>query len=158
MFRNLLNRSFASLTLILFLCCMPAYVQTDAWVPADATRVVPIQLSVFSCTGQTTVNSRWVFNDSGYRVFQTPILSRSGQTIALDARVEEYTGGRAQAIVPFEKNFDIGLLEPGAYTLNFKSWNTTVKQIQFTILATPPAARPIDSTCFFVTQHYRDFL
>lgn len=158
MYRNLLNRTFASLTLILFFYCLPAFGQTDTWVPAEPARVVPIQLSVFSCTGQTTVNSRWMFSDSGYRVFQTPIVSRSGQTISLDARVEEWTGGRAQAIVPLEKNFDIGLLEPGTYTLNFKSWNTTVKQIQFTIVATPPAAQPIDGVCFFVTQHYRDFL
>jgi uncharacterized protein DUF4214 len=99
-----------------------------------------------------------MFSDSGYRVFQAPIISRSGQTISLDARVEEWTGGRALAIMPFEKNFDIGLLEPGTYTLNFKSWNATVKQIQFTIVATPPAAQPIDGVCFFVTQHYRDFL
>jgi len=158
MYRNLLNCTFALLTLILFVCCLPAYGQTDTWVPAEPARVVPVQLSVFSCTGQTTVNSRWVFNDSGYRVFQTPIVSRSGQTISLDSRVEEWTGVRALAIRPFEKNFDIGLLEPGAYTLNFKSWNTTLKQIQFTIVATPPAAQPIDGVCFFVTQHYRDFL
>lgn len=158
MYQNLLSRTFALLTLILFSCCLSAFGQTDTWVPAEAARVVPVQLSVFSCTGQTTVNSRWVFSDSGYRVFQTPIVSRSGQTISLDARVEEYTGGRAQAIMPFEKNFDIGLLEPGAYTLNFKSWNATLKQIQFTIIATPPAAQPIDGVCFFVTQHYRDFL
>lgn len=158
MYRSLLNRTFALLTLILFVCCLSAYGQTDTWVPAEPTRVIPLQLSVFSCTGQTTVNSRWMFSDSGYRVFQTPIVSRSGQTISLDARVEEYTGPRAQAIMPFEKNFDIGLLEPGAYTLNFKSWNAMLKQIQFTIVATSPAAQPIDGVCFFVTQHYRDFL
>jgi hypothetical protein len=158
MYRNLLNRAFALPALILFLCCLPAYGQTDTWVPAEPTRVVPIQLSVFNCTGQTTINSRWVFSDSGYRVVQTPIVSRSGQTISFDARVEEYTGGRTLALVPFEKNFDIGLLEPGTYTLNFKSWNATLKQIQFTIVATPPAAQPIDGVCFFVTQHYRDFL
>jgi hypothetical protein len=89
-----------------------------------------------------------MFSDSGYRVFQTPIVSRSGQTISLDARVEEWTGARTLALVPFEKNFDIGLLEPGTYTLNFKSWNTTLKQIQFTIVATPPAAQPIDAPAF----------
>jgi Domain of unknown function (DUF4214) len=158
MYRNLLNRTFALSTLIVFLCCVPAYAQTDVWVSAEPTRVVPTQLSVFSCAGQTTVNARWVFSDSGYRVFQTPIISRSGQTITLDARVEEFTGVRTLALVPFEKNFDIGLLEPGTYTLNFKSWNTTLKQIQFTIVATPPFAQSIDSVCFFVTQHYRDFL
>jgi len=158
MYRNLLNRTFALPTLIVFLCCVPAFAQTDAWVPAEPIRVVPMQLSVFSCTGQTTVNSRWLFSDSGYRVIQTPIVSRNGQTISLDARVEEWTGVRTLAVVPFEKNFDIGLLEPGTYTLNFKSWNATVKQIQFTIIATPPAAQPIDGACFFVTQHYRDFL
>jgi hypothetical protein len=158
MYPNLLNRTLALLTLILFFCCLSAYGQTDTWVPADPARVVPVQLSVFSCTGKTTVNSRWVFNDSGYRVLQTPLVSRSGQTISLDARVEEWTGVRALSLVPFEKNFDIGVLEPGTYTLDFKSWNTTLKQIQFTIVATPPAAQPIDGLCFFVAQHYGDFL
>ena len=158
MFRTLLNRTFALLALSLFVCCVSASGQTDTWVPATPTRVVPVQLSVFSCTGQTTVNSRWIFSNSGFRVVQAPIVSRSGQEISLDARVEEWTGVSAAAIVPFEKNFDIGLLEPGSYTLNFKSWNTTLKQIQFTIVATPPAAQSIDQVCFFVAQHYRDFL
>ncbi len=158
MFRNLLTRTFALLTLVLFCCCLSAQGQTSTWIPADPARVIPLQLSVFSCSGQTTVNSRWVFADTGYRVVQTPIISRSGQTISIDARAEQWTGGSAQMIVPFEKNFDIGVLEPGTYTLDFKSWNATVKQIQFTIVATPPPARPIDSVCFFVAQHYRDFL
>lgn len=157
MVRKLIS-SFVLLVSILFVCSVAAFAQTDTWVPAEPTRVVPSQLAVFSCTGQTVVNSRWVFSDSGYRVTQPPIVSRSGQTISLDARVEEYTGVRALALMPLARNFDIGVLEPGAYTLNFKSWNATLKQIQFTIVANPPAAQTIDGICFFVTQHYRDFL
>src|SRR4029079_10620450 len=65
---------------------------------------------------------------------------------------------RALAIVPFEKNFDIGQLEPGTYTLDFKSWGSLLKQIQFTVLATTPAGQSIDAPCVFVAQHYRDFL
>jgi len=139
-------------------CCAPIFAQTDTWVHADPVRVVPQQLSVFSCSGQTTVNTRWVFGDGGYRVTQAPVVSRSGNTITLDARVEEYTGPRTLAIVPFEKNFDIGTLEPGTYTLSVKSWDAPLKQIQFTLTATPPASQPIDGPCFFVTQQYRDFL
>ena len=134
------------------------YSQSDTWVPAEPTRVVPAQLSAFSCSGQTTINARWTFNDSGYRVFQAPIVSRSGQTITLDARVEEWTGIRALALVPFEKNFDVGLLEPGTYRLDFKSWGTLLKQMQFTVTVTPPATHPLDGSCFFVAQHYSDFL
>ena len=145
-----------------FLICVffgaPVFAQSDPWAHAAPTRVVPQQLAVFSCSGQTTVNSRWIFNDSGYRVTQTPVVTRAGNTISLDARVEEFNGGRAQVIVPFEKNFDIGTLEPGTYTLVFKSWDTSLKQIEFTLLATPPAPQPLDAPCFFVTQHYRDFL
>jgi hypothetical protein len=138
--------------------CAPVFAQSDPWVHAEPKRVVPQQLAVFSCSGQTTVNSRWIFSDSGYRVTQTPVVTRAGNTISLDARVEEFTGGRAQVITPFEKNFDIGTLEPGTYTLLFKSWDTTLKQIEFTLMATPPAPQPLDAPCFFVTQHYRDFL
>src|SRR5919197_686326 len=77
---------------------------------------------------------------------------------AARAQTEEWTGARTLALVPFEKNFDIGALEPGTYTLDFKSWGTTLKQLQFTVIQTPPAAQPADQTCFFVSQHYRDFL
>jgi hypothetical protein len=138
--------------------CAPVFAQSDPWVHANPTRVVPQAVAVFSCNGQTTANVRWIFSDSGYRVIQTPLVIRSGNTISLDARVEEFTGGRLQVITPFEKNFDIGTLEPGTYTLILKSWDTPLKQIQFTIMATPPAPRPIDGPCFFVTQQYRDFL
>ena len=158
MSRQLLTRNLGLAFLISAVFCAPVFAQSDPWVHAEPTRVVPYQLAVFSCAGQTTVNSRWIFNDSGYRVTQTPVVTRYGNTISLDARVEEFTGGRAQVIVPFEKNFDIGTLEPGTYTLIFKSWDTALKQIEFTLTATPPAPQPLDAPCFFVTQHYRDFL
>ena len=144
--------------LISAVCCASVFAQSDPWVHAEPTRVVPQQLAVFSCSGQTTVNSRWIFNDAGYRVIQTPVVTRAGNTISLDARVEECNCGRLQVVTPFEKNFDIGTLEPGTYTLIFKSWNTPLKQIEFTLQATPPAPQPLDAPCFFVTQHYRDFL
>jgi hypothetical protein len=96
--------------------------------------------------------------DSGYRVVQTPVVSRMGQTVTLDVRAERWTGGVLPALFTLDKNFDIGLLEPGTYTLVFQSWGATLKQFQFTIRQTPPAAQPIDAGCFFVTQHYRDFL
>lgn len=135
----------------------PVFAQGDSWIPAQPNRVVPTQLAVFSCHGLTTVNARWIFADTGFRVTQTPVVTRSGNTISLDVRVEEFTGVRLQMIVPFDKNFDIGTLEPGNYTLIFKSWDTPLKQIEFTILATPPRVH-LDEPCFFVTQHYRDFL
>jgi Domain of unknown function (DUF4214) len=155
---KILARAFALLVSILSVCCLPVHAQVDTWVPADPKFVVPNQLGVFNCNGVSGVNARWVFKDGGNRVVQTPLVSRSGQTISLDARIEEWTGGRTLALVPFEKNFDLGLLEPGTYTLDFKSWGTTLKQIEFTIVQTPTATRPIDDGCFFVRQHYRDFL
>jgi len=144
------------LTLSLF--CPSVFAQKIPWVPANPALVVPQQLAVSSCDGKTVVNARWLFNDGGYRVEQPPVVTQSGQTISLDARVEETTGGRTLAIVPFEKNFDIGELIPGSYTLEFKSWGTTLKVINFTVLATPATTNPLDNRCFFVAQHYRDFL
>lgn len=148
-------RAFALIVSMLSLYCVPVQAQTDTWVPAF---VGPHQLSVFSCNGKTGVNARWGFPDGGYRVVQMPLVSRSGQTISLDARVEQWTGVRTLAIVPFEKNFDIGILEPGTYHLDFKSWGTLLQQIEFTIVQTPAATHPLDDGCFFVSQHYRDFL
>jgi len=156
--QEFVTRKLVPVFILVIFCCAPIFAQTDTWIHAEPTRVVPQQLAVFSCNGQTTVNSRWVFNDGGYRVTQTPVVTRAGNTISLDTRVEEYTGGRTLAIVPFEKNFDIGTLEPGTYTLNVKSWDAPLKQIQFTLRSTPPAPQPIDGPCFFVTQQYRDFL
>jgi hypothetical protein len=155
---NTLARKTALLFSTLLFCCLTARAQTETWIHADPTRIVPSQLAAFSCDGQTGINVRWIFNDGGYRVVQTPVVARNGQTISLDARVEEWSGGRTQALVPFEKNFDIGLLEPGTYTLVFKSWDAPLKQLQFTVRETPAAAHPIDAACFFTTQHYRDFL
>lgn len=134
------------------------FAQTNTWVPANPTFIVPTQLSVSSCNGEATVTASFIFPDGGYRVVQQPVISRTGQTISLDSRVEEWTGGRTLAIVPARKNFALGTLGPGTYTLNFLSWGSALKQIQFTIVATPAASATIDERCFFVSQHYRDFL
>jgi hypothetical protein len=142
----------------IFLCCQLTQAQTEQWIPANPTHVVPDRLAVFNCEGQTTVVAHWIFNDGGYRVTQTPVLARNGQTISLDVRVEEFTGPRIQMLVPFEKNFSIGSLEPGTYTLSFKSWDTILKQIQFTVVETPVTTQPLEKPCFYVAQHYRDFL
>jgi Domain of unknown function (DUF4214) len=144
--------------LVIWLCGVQASAQTETWIPANPTAVVPNQLSIFACPGNSGVNARWAFASGGYRVTQAPLISRNGQTISVDARVEEFTGVRTLAIVPFEKNFDIGPLTPGAYTLEFKSWGTILKVVEFTVKETPVAAQPIDDGCFFVAQHYRDFL
>jgi hypothetical protein len=153
-----MRRLLSVIIFLLSLSFLSVSAQTDTWIPANPTAVVPNQLSVFSCDGKSSVNARWVFRDGGFRVFQSPLLSRSGQTISLDSRVEEWTGGRTLALVPFDKNFDLGVLEPGAYTLEFKSWDTTLKQITFTVAEAPAGAHRIEERCFFVKQHYRDFL
>ena len=153
-----IGRLLAVLVVNLLLGSGVILAQTDTWIPANPRFVVPIQLAVSNCNGKASVTASWVFPDGGYRVTQTPVVSRVGQTISLDTRVEEWTGGRTLAIVPFQKNFDIGTLEPGIYTLDFKSWESTLKQIEFRIFEVQPALTSIDERCFFVSQHYRDFL
>jgi len=155
---NIFRRLIAVLVATLSFGTVELFAQTETWVPARPTFVVPTELSVSSCNGKATATASWLFNDGGYRVIQPPVVSRSGQTISLDSRVEEWTGGRTLAIVPFQKSFDIGTLEPGTYTLDFQSWGSSLKQIQFTIFETPSAGTAIDQGCFFVSQHYRDFL
>ena len=132
--------------------------QTEEWIHATPSAVVPHQLSVFTCDGVTSVNARWLFSSSGYRVAQPSVVSRASQTVTLDVRAEEYTGGILPAFFSFDKNFELGVLEPGTYTLDVDSWGARLKEIQFTVRQTPPAAAPLDSGCFFVGQHYRDFL
>jgi Domain of unknown function (DUF4214) len=135
-----------------------ARAQSEEWIHATPTSVVPHQLSVFTCDGVTSVNVRWTFSSSGYRVVQPPVVERAGQSVTLDVRAEEYTGGILPAFFNFDKNFELGVLEPGTYTLDVSSWGAPLKQIQFTVRETPPAAHALDNGCFFVTQHYRDFL
>jgi hypothetical protein len=132
--------------------------QTEEWIHARPEWVVPEKLSVLTCDGVTTADAGWVFASGGYRVEQPPVVSRSGQTVTLDVRAEEWTGVRTLSIIPFEKKFELGVLEPGTYTLDVQSWGSTLKRIQFTVRQTPPAAAPLDGGCFFVSQHYRDFL
>jgi hypothetical protein len=155
---TVLTRRIVLLSSVLLLPCASARAQTDTWVPATPQKVVPTQLSAFDCNGEAGVSARWVFADAGYRVVQTPAVSRAGQTVTLDVRAEQWTGARTLGLVPFEKSFDIGLLEPGTYTLVFKSWGATLAQVQFTVRQTPAPTQAIDGGCFFVTQHYRDFL
>ena len=153
-----IGRSGGLAILVLWLCCVQSSAQTPDWIPANPVVAVPAQLSVFTCNANSGVNVRWTFPDGGYRVTQPPVISRNGQTISVDARVEETTGVRTLAIVFVEKNFDIGQLTPGTYTLEFKSWGTTLKVVDFTFKQTPVPAQPIDDGCFFVAQNYRDFL
>jgi Domain of unknown function (DUF4214) len=153
-----IGRTGALLVLLLSLCCVQSAAQTSDWVPADPPVATPQSLAVFTCNSNSGVNARWTFPSGGFRVTQPPVISRSGQTISVDARVEVNTGVHTLAIVFVEKNFDLGPLAPGTYTLEFKSWGTTVKVLEFTFNQTPVPARPIDDGCFFVAQHYRDFL
>lgn len=155
-------RYLKSLSFLLFvtlsLTCSTVLAQSETWIPATPTSVVPLQVAVFTCEGRTTVFASWAFSDGGYRVVQPHVVSRNGQTISLDVRAEEWTGIRTLAIVPFTKNFDIGTLEPGSYTLDFKSWDSVLKQVQFTVFEDQTRTHPLDGRCFFVGQHYRDFL
>jgi hypothetical protein len=155
--RSLFTRFIFALTLALTVSAV-ARAQAGEWVDATPSSVVPHQLSTFTCDGVTSVNVRWTFNNSGYRVVQPPLVARAGQTITLDVRAEESTGGIVPAFSNFDKTFELGVLEPGTYTLVVKSWGSTLKQTQFTVRQTPPAVHALDGGCFFVAQHYRDFL
>ena len=146
------------IVLVISLSSVPVFAQLETWVPANPANVVPQQVGVFDCDGKATVFVSWIFWDGGYRAVLPHIVSRNGQTISVDVRVEDYTGVRTLSLVPFSKNYDIGPLEPGTYALSLQSWGTTLKELQFTIAANPNAATSINNRCFFVNQHYRDFL
>lgn len=156
---DLLKRSVALAVLTFSLNCLPVSAQfTETWIPANPTSVVPQQVGVFNCDGRTTVFVAWMFWDGGYRAVLPHLVARNGQTISVDVRVEEWTGVRTLSLVPFNRNFDIGILEPGTYTLDLQSWGTTLKQIQFKIFPNSDPSNSIQERCFFVAQHYRDFL
>jgi hypothetical protein len=153
-----LLRLLALLVVVLAFASGRTFAQKDTWIPANPAFIVPTQISVSHCNKKGIVTVDWFFREAAYRVEQPFVFSRSGQTISLDARVEETTGVRPLSVMPLRKDFDIGTLEAGTYTLDFQSWGSTLKQIQFTVFEDQPAATQIDERCFFVSQHYRDFL
>lgn len=155
--RRSLTRFVFALTLALSAAAV-SRAQSEEWIHARPEWVVPEKVSVFTCDGVTTANARWIFPSGGYRVEQPPAVSRSGQAVTLDVRAEEWTGVRTLSVVSFEKNFELGVFEPGNYTLDVRSWGATLRQLQFTVRQPRPAAAQLDDGCFFVSQHYRDFL
>ena len=156
--RRSLTRFVFALTLALSAAPVSHAQTEEEWIHARPEHVVPDKLSVFTCDGVTTANVGWIFPGGGWRVEQPPVVSRSGQTVTLDVRAEETTGVRTLSIVFFEEDYEIGVLEPGTYTLDVRSWDAPLRQIQFTVRQPQPAAAQLDNVCFFVSQHYRDFL
>ena len=136
----------------------PAPAQSEGYVPAEPRLVVPERLDVTNCGHTVLVHARWLFPDGGYRAPDTFVIQRSGQTINLDARVERFNGGAILVITPAEKTYDLGPLAPGSYTLVFKSYGAVLRTRQFTVGHVISGAAPVDQPCFFVRQHYQDFL
>src|SRR5690242_9146399 len=100
-----IERAGALLVLLLSLCCVRSLAQTPDWVPAGPIPATPQSLAVFNCNSSSGVNARWAFASGGYRVTQPPVISRSGQTISVDARVEATTGVHTLAIGFLGKHF-----------------------------------------------------
>jgi len=128
------------------------------WVPADPTSVVPQQVAVFNCDGKATVFASWVFGASGYRVklphVVRAVVKRFHSTFTLK-NGQGYAHSRLSLSVRIST---LALLNRAPTHSSSNRGTQHLKKLQFTIVANPTITTLIDDRCFFVGQHYRDFL
>ena len=108
--------------------------------------------------GRTFVYAKLTFPDTGFRVTNWGDATRAGNTFTADATVERFNGQSPQATSNTAQIWDLGPIEPGNYTFNFKNSGTTVKTFNFTVSSTPPPPNVIDGAHEFVRWQYKDFL
>jgi len=117
-----------------------------------------VELKSWKNQGRTFIHAKLTFPDGGFRVTNWGDATRAGNTFTTDATVEHFNGTSPQATSSTAQIWDLGALDPGNYGFVFKTSGTTVKTLNFTVSATPPAPNPIDDARTFVRWQYKDFL
>ena len=135
-----------------------SFAWNETWVP-EASGFSANVVNVSTCEGQTAVRLRLTFPNGGYRVADWGTVSRAGNQIFLDARIERWTGGSIQVITIVDNVYLLGELAPGTYTLVLRSYGNEHSRHQIVVRGdVPQSGNPLDDAEFFVRQHYRDFL
>lgn len=104
-------------------------VRAQGFVPA--TSGFTAEIRVWTSENITYAKVRLTFPNLGYSISDWGQITRSGNNLIADARIEQYTGASGQAIMIKERTYTLGTLSPGTYTFTFKSYGTTIKSQQF---------------------------
>ncbi len=112
----------------------------ERWVPYAPT---PSQTYLQASAGPTgvTVGVTLTFTDTGYRVLDWGNIVGSGNTIAVNAQIEDWTGLAMMAITTVGHSYDLGALAPGTYTFTFMAWGKPVESVTFTVDTGPTISR-----------------
>jgi hypothetical protein len=127
----------------------------------EQTTLTADQVEIRTWTQQNGISYALVkltFPNGGYRLADIGQVTRSGNTLTVNARVERFTGASVQALTTTAQIYELGTLAPGTYTFNFQTSGTLARTQDFTVSAQPPPTNPIDDARTFVRQHYLDFL
>lgn len=135
-----------------------SFAQGETWVAAWSSFSAQV-VNVATCEGATAARLRLTFPHAGYRVVDWGTVSRSGNHIFIDARIERWTGAAIQVITIVDHVYRLGELAPGTYTLVLRSYGNEHSRQPIVVRGdVPPTGHPLDDTEFFVRQHYLDFL
>src|SRR5215204_4475120 len=124
--------AFAALLLLLLLLAAPAAAtaQTETYEPyilrADQTDV-----RVWTSSDGTHARVVLTFPTGGFRITDVGPVTRQGNDLSVDFRIDRWTGGVTQAVVVKEFFFDLGALGPGTYTFTVKSRGNNVRGVTF---------------------------
>jgi hypothetical protein len=108
------------------------------YVPKD----VNLKVDVFS-DRSVNVTANMILNHGGFKVDwgQITHLANSSK-ITIDSTILEWTGPAPAVMLNMTHTYNIGQLEPGVYTLDYRANNSTVKTISFTVEQTGPKSSP----------------
>ena len=117
-------------TLLLTAAAPAARAQNETWVPWTLSPQM-VAARVWTSGDHTFARVNLTLPSPCYRVASVGPVTRQGNDISVDFTTEQYTGGCVQVIVLREDFFDLGALEPGAYTFTVRSRGTAVATVTF---------------------------
>ncbi|HEX8335101.1 MAG TPA: hypothetical protein VF621_00135 [Pyrinomonadaceae bacterium] len=127
---TLICKTSALVALLLLVAPPAARAQGETWQPWTMSPWM-VAARVWASGGHTFARVNLTLPSPCYRVASVGPVTRQGNDVSVDFLTEEYTGGCVQVIVLKEYFFDLGALEPGAYTFTVKSRGTPVRSVAF---------------------------
>lgn len=99
-----------------------------------------VYIAIWTWEGITYIRVDFLFPNSGYRVREWGQLTRSGNNFSVDTKVERWTEESPAQTTIIDRNFQLGALTAGDYTITVKVYGTTVETQPFSVSATSAQA------------------
>ena len=122
-------RAFTVLILLLFFVVLPARA-AEEYLPYQPTPA-ETEIHVWTSGNTTLARVKFTFRDCGSRVIDWGAVERQGNNLSVDIKAERWTGVVCLAITTAEHIYNLGQLQPGAYTFTVKSRGTPIESAQF---------------------------